>query len=67
MRVAQPMRVKQELYTNNHKDNVPLNKNNADLKSRCLDRQSPKMRKSPLLEHIPGIYHGCRLSPSEVA
>ncbi len=67
MRVAQPMRVKQKVYTNNHKENGSPTEGNVNLESRCLDRQSPKKRKAPLLEHIPGIYHGIRFSPSEVA
>jgi hypothetical protein len=67
MRAAHPMRVKQKVYTNNHKQNGLSKICKANLEGRGLDRQSPKKRKAPLLDHIPGLYHGCRLSPSEVA
>ena len=67
MRVAQPMRVKQKVYTNNHKENGSPNTNNGDHQSRRSDKQSPEKQKAPLLDSIPGLYHGCKLSTYEVA
>jgi len=67
MCVAQPMRVKQKVYTNNHKEIGSPKKCSANLEGRCLDRQGPEKQKAPLLDSIPGINHGCRLSTCEVA
>jgi hypothetical protein len=67
MCVAQPMRVKQKLYTNNHKENGSQYNCTANLERKGLDKQSPKTRKAPLLDSIPGMSHGCRLSIKEVA
>ena len=69
MRVAQPMRVKQKVYTNDHdhKENGSPNIINGDHQSRRSDKQSPEKRKAPLLDSIPGISHGCKLSTYEVA
>ncbi len=64
MRVAQPMRVKQKLYTNKNKETGSYN---ADHSYRCSDKQRPIKRKDPLMDSIPGINHGCRLSIYEVA
>lgn len=67
MRDAQPMRVKQKLYTNNHKVNRSSTTNNGAGESRRSDKKSPEKRKAPLLQHVPGLSHGCRFSQYEVA
>lgn len=67
MRVAQLMRVKQKVYTNNHRENGSPSKGTANQENRCLDKPSPKKSRAPILDSIPGINHGCRLSKSEVA
>jgi len=66
MRVAQSMRVYQKVNTNNHRENGSPSKSSANRESRCLDKPSPKKSRAPILDSIPGISHGCRLSTNEV-
>jgi len=67
MRVAQSMRVKQKVYTNNHRENGSRSNDAADHECRSLEKSSPKKSRAPILDSIPGIVHGCRLSTNEVA
>ena len=67
MRNAQPMRVKQKLYTNINEENGSPIINNGNHESRRSDKKSPEKRKAPLLQHVPGLSHGCRFSQYEVA